>query len=70
MLLQCKGYNLLIRLTIIKKIDIDSHIYCLIVIFLKYWNKNVAATNVIANPTSNDDMRLNGLAPSVRTDVN
>ena len=39
-------------------------------LFLKYWNKNVAATNVIANPINNEEIRLNGLARSVRTDVN
>lgn len=36
MLLQYKGYNLLIRLTIIILIDINPNKYCLIVIILKF----------------------------------
>ena len=37
---------------------------------LKYWNKNVAATNIIANPARSEEINVNGLVPSVKTDVN
>ena len=39
-------------------------------LFLKYRNKNVAATNVIANPASSEEINVNGFVPSVKTDVN
>ena len=47
MLLQYKGYNLLIRLTIIILIDINSNKDCLIVIILKFikFRKNLIFTN-------------------------
>lgn len=47
MLLQYKGYNLLIRLTIIILIDINPNKYCLIVIILKFlkFRKNLNFTN-------------------------
>ena len=47
MLLQYKGYNLLIRLTIIILIDINSNKDCLIVIILKFikFRKNLNFTN-------------------------
>ena len=37
---------------------------------MKYWNKNVAATKVMANPINNEEIKLNGLVRSVNTDVN
>ena len=48
MLLQYKGYNLLIRLTIIILIDINSNKDCLIVIILKFikFRKNLIFTNL------------------------
>lgn len=39
-------------------------------LFLKYWNKNVAAINVMANPINREEIKLNGLVRSVKTDVN
>ncbi len=37
---------------------------------MKNWNKNVAATNVIAKPINNEEMRLKGFVFSVKTEVN
>jgi len=39
-------------------------------LFLKYWNKNVAATSVTAKPIRIDEIRLKGFALSVRIEVN
>src|ERR1051326_1275989 len=39
-------------------------------LFLKYWNKKVAATNVIAKPIRRDEIKVNGFVRSIKTDVN
>lgn len=39
-------------------------------LFLKYWNKKVAASNVIAKPISREEIKVNGLVRSIKTEVN